>query len=58
MVDHEMISLRTVPLYGKRWPPAVDILVEGKRRQHTATLERENMGFFAFRTSIKQFWAV
>jgi hypothetical protein len=30
-----MTSLQTVPLYGKHWPPVVDILVQDKTRQDT-----------------------
>jgi hypothetical protein len=37
-----MMSLQTVPLYGKHWPPVVDILVQDKEKtiqptQHTTT---------------------
>jgi hypothetical protein len=28
-----MMSLQTVPLYGKHWPPVVDILVQDRTRE-------------------------
>ncbi len=36
-----MMSLQTVPLYGKHWPPVVDILVQD--RQDKPRQARENV---------------
>jgi hypothetical protein len=35
VVGHEITPLQAVPLYGKHWPPVVDILVQDKTRQDT-----------------------
>ncbi len=40
MVEYEMMSLQTVPLYAKHWPPVVDILVQGKRREEKRREEK------------------